>query len=888
MKIRNRRPVRRLSMRTLKASGRRNIIAACAIALTTLLFTSLFTIVLSINSSYETSTFRQIGGYSHGSFKDVDDEKIEKLSENPDVKEAGERVTLGTITDGGFAKVPAEVSYMDKNTAKWSYIQLEEGREPRAEDEMIMDEDALRSLGVEPQLGARITLTYDVSDKTQGLGQRTDTFTLVGWWKYDELSPVHFINVSKKYAVLVEDEAVAEGAQPFRRDLNVMLGSSINIDGVMERVIEDCGYQSEVQSRDDYVGKGVNWGYTASQAGADMDVGNIVAVAAFAVLIIFTGYLIIYNIFRISVTSDIRYYGLLKTIGVTPRQLRRVIRQQALVLCIAGCPVGLVAGWLVGYVLTPVVIAQSSLGDMSATVSASPLIFAGAAAFSVITVLLSCARPGRIASKVSPVEAARYTEKVRVSRKEKTTRGARVHQMAFANLGRSRGKSVLMVMSMSLAVVLLAVLLNFTGGFNMERYLDNNTCTDFIVGNTDYFRFEAESADSTLDDGTLAAIEASTEASISGRAWAVDGYRPKERLTRERFMETAQGWASMLSDEEVESFIEANEGDDGLVSCDTTIEGLDVQLMDKLTVLDGELDTLKDPNGRSVAISVDIDDYGDPDDLANYPEVGEKIPVTYVDEGWYVDSRTGGKVSGETPQEYIQLHIEKSHQVEYTVCALVTVPYQMSLRSGSMYGDTMVMNADRMREDCGGKAFPIFYMFDTPDAKAEAEAEEFLADLTADDNSQVMYESKATVREEFQGFRQMFLLLGSVLCGIIGLVGVLNFFNGIMTGILSRKREFAMLQSIGMTGKQLKSMLVYEGLLYALATVLISAVLIAIVGPLVGRLMESMFWFYEYDFSLSAVWMTAPLFLLLGALLPVAVYRSVSRKTIVERLRETE
>ena len=524
-----------------------------------------------------------------------------------------------------------------------------------------------------------------------------------------------------------------------------------------------------------------------------MDVGNIVAVAAFAVLIIFTGYLIIYNIFRISVTSDIRYYGLLKTIGVTPRQLRRIIRQQALVLCIAGCPVGLVAGWLVGYVLTPVVIAQSSLGDMSATVSASPLIFAGAAAFSVITVLLSCARPGRIASKVSPVEAARYTEKVRISRKEKTTRGARVHQMAFANLGRSRGKSVLMVMSMSLAVVLLAVLLNFTGGFNMERYLDNNTCADFIVGNTDYFRFEAESADSALDDGTLAAIEASTEASISGRAWAVDGYRPKERLTQERFMGTAQGWASMLSDEEVESFIEANEGDDGLVSCDTTIEGLDVQLMDKLTVLDGELDILKDPNGRSVAISVDIDDYGDPDDLANYPEVGEKIPVTYVDEGWYVDSRTGGKVSGETPQEYIQLHIEKSHQVEYTVCALVTVPYQMSLRSGSMYGDTMVMNADRMREDCGGKAFPVFYMFDTPDAKAEAEAEEFLAGLTADDNSQVMYESKATVREEFQGFRQMFLLLGSVLCGIIGLVGVLNFFNGIMTGILSRKREFAML-----------------------------------------------------------------------------------------------
>lgn len=888
MKIRNGKPVRRLSIRTLKASGRRNIIAICAIALTTLLFTSLFTIILSINSSYETSTFRQIGGYSHGTFKDVDDEKIEKLSENPDVKEAGERITVGTVTEGGFAKVPAEISYMDENSTKWSYIQLEEGREPQSEDEIIMDESALELLDVEPRLGAQITLTYDVGDTTQELGQRTDTFTLVGWWKYDELSPVHFINVSKDYAELVEEEAMAEGAVPFRRDLNVMLGSSINIDGVMERIIEESGYQSEIRSRDDYVGKGVNWGYTASQAGADMDAGSIVAAAAFAVLIILTGYLIIYNIFRISVTGDIRYYGLLKTIGVTPKQLRRIIRQQALVLCIAGCPVGLAIGWLVGYVLTPVVIAQSSLGDMSTTVSVSPLIFVGAAAFSVITVLLSCARPGRIASKVSPVEAARYTEKVRISRKKKAIRGAKVYQMAFANLGRSRGKSVLMVLSMSLAVVLLAMLLNFTGGFSMEKYLDEKTCADFIVGNTGYFRFEAESADSALDDDTLEAIEANTEASISGRAWSVDGYQPKERLTRERFMKTAQGWSSMLSDDEVNAFVEANEGDDGLISCDTTIEGLDVSLMEKLTVVDGDLSPLKDPDDPSVAISMDTDDYGNTDDLANYPKVGEKIPVTYVDEGWYVDSRSGEKSSGDTPQEYIQLHIEKSHQVEYTVCALVTVPYQMSLRSGSMYGDNMVMNAERMQEDCGGNAFPIFYMFDTPDAKAEAEAEEFLADLTADDYSQVMYESKATVRKEFEGFRQMFVLLGSVLCGIIGLVGILNFFNGIMTGILSRKREFAMLQSIGMTGRQLKLMLVYEGLFYSLATVAVSAVLIAIIGPPVGGLMESMFWFYDYHFSLSAVWITAPIFLLLGALLPLAVYRSVSRKTIVERLRETE
>ena len=75
-----------------------------------------------------------------------------------------------------------------------------------------------------------------------------------------------------------------------------------------------------------------------------------------------------------------------------------------------------------------------------------------------------------------------------------------------------------------------------------------------------------------------------------------------------------------------------------------------------------------------------------------------------------------------------------------------------------------------------------------------------------------MYESKASIRSEFEQFQKMFFLLGGVLCAIIGLVGILNFFNAIMTGILARKREFAVLQSVGMTNRQLKQMLVQEGL----------------------------------------------------------------------------
>ena len=78
MRVKNRKTIWNLSLRSFRASGKRNVIAAAAIALTTLLFTSLFTIVMSLNSSYQTYTFRQIGGYAHGTFKDVTEEQAQE------------------------------------------------------------------------------------------------------------------------------------------------------------------------------------------------------------------------------------------------------------------------------------------------------------------------------------------------------------------------------------------------------------------------------------------------------------------------------------------------------------------------------------------------------------------------------------------------------------------------------------------------------------------------------------------------------------------------------------------------------------------------------------------------------------------------------------------
>ena len=932
MRVKNRKAVRRLSVRSFRAAGKRSVTAAVAIVLTTVLFTALFTIMMSINTSYESYTFRQIGGYAHGRFKDVDSEQASMIESHPKIKATGRRITAGYITDGSFAKIPAEISCMDENNAKWSYIDLIKGHMPEAEDEIIMDTAALAALGVEPELGAEIRLTYDMLDVDSAVGSRSDTFRLAGWWEYDDISPVHFINVSEAYVRQVEKAAVSAGADHFREDVNVMFRTSVGIKENMQKVEDDLGFQSDDPDGDDYVRYGVNWGYTASQAGDAVGPEMIAAAAALLILIIMTGYLIIYNIFRISVSSDIRYYGLLKTIGVTPRQLRRIVRQQAMMLCAAGCPAGLVIGYLAGRVLMPVIMASTSLGASCTDVSMSPVIFIAAALFSIVTVFISCSRPARMASKVSTVEAVKYTEASSVSPKKvrrickaqvcRTSvdhggagapersgasqvsgasdqgmpagngkpqrpqipgklKGAGLGRMALADLGRSRLKTLVVIMSMALSVVLLSVLCAFVGGFDMEKYLSNQTCADFIVGKTDYFRYQTQSSESGLTGDEIAEIKAGTESSVGGMAWALDDTEPVIWLSED---------GRPSDDDEQISYAmkqAMQKGDGRDVSCSLLqIEGLDTGLMQKLQVIDGDITPVSDPGENAIAIAAETDDNGNAVNGDSLPKTGETVTVTYIDEGYFIDSRTGEMSSENTPGEYIGYKVERSHDVRYTVCAVVSVPYSMSFRYSKLSSIDAVINSERLSADSGAEIFPMFYMFDAPGRGAEDDDEAFLAEMTGSPSSSLMYESKATVREEFEGFRNMFTLLGGVLCAITGLVGILNFFNSIMTGMMSRRREFAMLQSIGMTGKQLRSMLIYEGLLYAAGAILLSLVLSVIIEPLAGSLMESMFWFYSYSFTLKGIFITAPVFLAAGAALPALLYRSFSRRSIIDRLRE--
>ena len=886
MNVKNSACIRRLAWKTLLASRTRNLIAIAAIALTTLLFTALFTLALSINEGFQQNNFRQVGGFSHGGFKYLTQQQFEALQDDPRIAQWGVRRFLGMPREAPFTKAHVEISWCDENEAHWMYCDPVQGRLPQeGTDEAATDTHVLELLGVEPELGAQFTLTFTVDGH-----ETTQTFTLCGWWEYDEAIVANHVLIpeSRVDAVLAEtgvDPAHTRDGMTGCWNLDVMLKSGArHIERDIEQILADHGYQSETAG-DNYIAAGVNWGYTGAQLSENLDPMTAIAIAAVALLIVFTGYLIIYNVFQISVAGDIRFYGLLKTIGTTPRQLRRIIRLQALALSAAGIPAGLAVGWLLGGRLTPVVAAR--LNGVRAVTSVSPWIFLVSALFALCTVLLSCRRPGRMAGKVSPVEAVRYAEGGGKARaKARKARRVTPFTMAWANLGRSRGKTAVTVLSLSLAVVLLTVTVNFAGGFDMDKYVANFTASDFIVANAGKLQSGnvGFTGDMGLPQQAIDDIDAQGGVTAGGVVYGHTG-SVLEYVTEDWFRQSNGFWASPEQLDDLIRLTGRNEAGD--LAAGAQLYGMSAFALDHLTVLAGDLAPLYEPGSRAIAAVYAEDEYGSADQNSHWARLGDTVTLRYVEQSEFYDPDTGEVWAAYEDIPDGANYIERPTQyrdVDYTVTALVSVPSALSYR---YYGnDEFILNDKTFVQDTGTDSV-MYYAFDTT-GEANAAMEAFLANYTENVDPALDYESKATYAGEFDSMRSMFLLLGGALSFIVGLVGVLNFFNAVLTGIIARRRELAVLQAVGMTGRQLRAMLVWEGLLYALGAAALALALAVALGPVAFHALESLFWFFTYRLDLTPFLWVTPLFALLGAGIPLLTGRAAARHTLVERLRAVE
>ncbi len=130
-------------------------------------------------------------------------------------------------------------------------------------------------------------------------------------------------------------------------------------------------------------------------------------------------------------------------------------------------------------------------------------------------------------------------------------------------------------------------------------------------------------------------------------------------------------------------------------------------------------------------------------------------------------------------------------------------------------------------------------------------------------------------------------MIGNVISIVIALVGVLNFVNSMVTSIVARRKEFAMMQSVGMTKKQLCRLLVYEGMDYAFAVLLVSYAFSAlVVGVGIRAMVEG--GFTTFRFTLLPLVLCTPVLLAFALLIPYLCFRNIEKVSLVERLRMTE
>ncbi len=163
-------------------------------------------------------------------------------------------------------------------------------------------------------------------------------------------------------------------------------------------------------------------------------------------------------------------------------------------------------------------------------------------------------------------------------------------------------------------------------------------------------------------------------------------------------------------------------------------------------------------------------------------------------------------------------------------------------------------------------------------------AQEMLDAYTKTIDTSLPVTSRKTMTQQYEAETRASAVMGNTISVIIALVGVLNFINSMVTAIVSRKKEFAMIQSVGMTKRQLRKMLICEGLDYAAITLIVSYLVSALAVGIGVRAMTANE-FSTFHFTLMPLMLCTPVLLAFAVLIPFLCFKNLEKQSIVERLR---
>ena len=826
MKVKNKAYIRRLAKSILNANKSRRNILLLAIALTSILFTSLFSVALGLGKSMEVQTMKTIGTISHGSFKDISDEDVEILTHDKDIKDFSVREKVGILDD---EKVMAELSYMDKKGFEWSLIEEVKGKFPEKENQVFIDISTAKKLGYKGEIGEEIEVPFKIEKAYTGeiIEKKSDKLIISGTFQnpIDSNVGVGQIYLSKAY---VDKLSLPEN----NNDVEVMLKNSFMIRNKLLKIAEKNGYKvvdDPGNLSDKEIRIGVNFAYLLSGDNS-FDFNTFLLYLAFLILVMVAGYLIINNIFKISVNEDIKLLGLLKTIGMTKPQIKKLIHLESIAASLPSIIVGDIVGISIGkIILNKIFLSNEMLTDVKLSFTVIILIILFSTAFTLLTVFLSVMRPARYATKVSPIDASRYNETT--IKKKYKSKDISLRKLAIRQVFSNKFRFVSIVLSISLSAVILNSVLTYTGNIDLEKGISDVIATDYNIASPKYFRYMYLGSDDEIDKNFIDEIE------------NYKGFKGGGALYY-------YGYGYDYPDIKIE---------DNKVA--PILLGIDDYLINKHNITDGSFDKEKWETG-------------------NYVIIGEKIENNS-------DYKTGDKIKINVKNKIKE--VEVMGKIEYNFSnGLRYFPVIREDRNDELSPtlglEYIYMNSNEYEDLTGDKSI-MSYGFDVEDS----EKENFDKLLKSFENEPVFsYDSRDLQIKSTMEFKNLIEFAGYSLSIVLFLISVLNFINVIATEILRNMVNLSILEAIGMTKKNIKKYLVKKNLIYSLCGLVFSFIIMLLVDKyILMDFMAETKW-TSYKFVITPLILVNLVNIIIGIIFTGRFYEKHSQNSLVDRIRSLE
>lgn len=848
----------------LKVHRKRNLLLVLAITLTTILFTSVLEIGFGGMQSIQETQLKLSGMKADAELRFLDKEQFQKVQNSDLFESVGGRVPIALME--GETKRPIEIDYLDKAGMEAYYLSLEEGKMPEDEKEVLLSEQALEELGIKKEVGSHVPVSFTLRGQEYNFDMR-----LSGWYKGGP--KVNFLIVSETF--LEHNPEVSENTYDIDKEIlgtyyaSVCVKNTGNIEQNLKEYAESLGAQTENADGNNYVNVAVN----PMLYSEDGNTGVGLSIVFFGALFILCGYLLIYNIFDIGVMQDIQEFGIMKTIGMTGKQIKRLMRRQMLLLSLIGIPIGLVVGYGLGALLLPVILKNWEYSEEELTIvqSVHPAIFILTVFFVLITVFLSMRRPSKRAAKYSAIETAKYTE-VKKKTAEKDIHS--IKNIARSNLQRNRKRTVLVFTSLILSVVFVNSLWIISNSFDEEKYVNVQMRRDYLVASTDtlnpsigYVKPSAslnEEAIQELEKNAMIkngtklyknAIDASVynfDISFDWGVEVIDVKIPSIEID------------GVITNSATTNYGTLTLGKDKKPICNVC--GISENFLGKIEILEGEKNIIsikeKLKSGDYILVGIRANDNGKPstDGIEISPKVGDVVTI-------YKDGKPLKEV-----EVLSQILVIDSEQISGG----------SSTGGGTILGPWFYLSEGLFKE-LYGEGNLVNYSFDADENDAPA-VNRMLQDIS-EKFTNVGFETTEQRHSEIENYKMLVRILCVLIGGILGVIGIVNLVNIIFTNLIVRNREFATFRSIGATKKQLRELIIRESVGYVFYAAIGCFILATLISMTAVRGICSSIWLFTFQFTLFPAATIIVLYLIISIIASEVGIYLWEKGSITEHLR---